>query len=104
MQYKYAKRISIAILSTLSLGHTAAYAQDWGNVKTLQDFIGRDSVVTNATAIESSGLMKSQLAERPWSSTYWADMMGSVDRPYAQFNPSIRPSFLEADPSRAHRA
>jgi hypothetical protein len=69
----------------------AAFAQDLGDVKQLQDFVGRPEAMVNAATIESSRLLSNSLpkAKLPWSSTYWPDVEGSVATPYNERHPFI---------------
>jgi hypothetical protein len=83
------KRLSgwIGILSVTAAALQAplAQAEHWGRKDKLQDFVSRKEVLTNARAIDQRGLSKHSLKDRPWSSTYWPDKMGSIAWRYTDF-------------------
>jgi len=75
------------------LASTPALAQHYGEPSKLKDFVSRDEVLVNAVAIDRSGFRSSQLAELPWSDTYWPDVQGSIASPYNVSNASHIPLF-----------
>lgn len=73
----------IGLVSAIAaLPATPALAEQWGSRDKLQDFVSRIDVLTNARAIGAKNLNSAKLAKRPWSSTFWPDLLGSVNWRY----------------------
>src|SRR5262245_24150517 len=76
----------LTLLATITmLQSSVAHAEAWGEKDKLQDFVTRVDVLTNARSIDAKGLSKSAIKERPWSSTFWPDLLGSVAWRYTMY-------------------
>lgn len=71
--------------AVVAIQGTLAHAEAWGEKGKLQDFVSRMDVLTNAAAIDQRGLSQATLPNRPWSSTFWPDILGSVAWRYTDY-------------------
>lgn len=57
-------------------------AEDVGDVERLKTFLYRDQIVTNLREMDAQALRRSNLDVKPWSDTFWPDLLGSVAHAY----------------------
>ena len=77
----------LGVIGALTIVHgSSALAERYGEIDKLKDFVSREQIVTNLQAIDSMGLASAQLDDetRPWSDTFWPDVVGSIAYPYAE--------------------
>jgi hypothetical protein len=59
-----------------------AQAEDIGDLKGVKNFLELEQIFTNIKEMEEKNLNTYQLSVRPWTDTYWPDLLGSVAHPY----------------------